>query len=75
LTARRHRPRGFGVPAASASISLNLVQKWLGDTQLTTTAIYCDAVGADEKGHRLLNVGVSRQQNRPKPLLPSWEQV
>ena len=28
---------------------LNLVQKWLGHAQLTTTAIYADAVGSEEK--------------------------
>jgi site-specific recombinase XerD len=40
---------GFGVAAVSAGISLNLAQKWLGHAQLTTTAIYPDAVGAEEK--------------------------
>jgi site-specific recombinase XerD len=40
---------GFGVTAVSAGIPLNLVQKWLGHAQLTTTAIYADAVGAGEK--------------------------
>ena len=40
---------GFGVAAVSAGIPLNLVQKWLGHAQLTTTAIYADAVGAEEK--------------------------
>jgi len=39
----------FGVAAVSAGIPLNLVQKWLGHAQLTTTAIYADAVGAEEK--------------------------
>ena len=43
---RRH---GFGVAAVSAGIPLNLVQKWLGHAQLTTTAIYADATGAEEK--------------------------
>jgi integrase/recombinase XerD len=37
---------GFGV---SAGIPLNLVQKWLGHARLTTTAIYADATGAEEK--------------------------
>ena len=37
---------GFGVAAVSAGISLNLVQKWLGHAQLSTTAIYADAGGA-----------------------------
>ncbi|WP_284945040.1 tyrosine-type recombinase/integrase [Acidisoma cladoniae] len=40
---------GFGVAAVSAGISLNLVQKLLGHAQLSTTAIYADAVGAEEK--------------------------
>ena len=40
---------GFGVAAVSAGISLNLVQRWLGHAQLSTTAIYAEAVGAEEK--------------------------
>jgi integrase/recombinase XerD len=40
---------GFGVTAVSAGIPLNLVQKWLGHAQLSTTAIYADAVGAEEQ--------------------------
>ncbi len=40
---------GFGVAAVSAGIPLNLIQKWLGHAQLTTTAIYANAVGAEEK--------------------------
>ena len=40
---------GFGVAAVSAGIPLNLVQRWLGHAQLSTTAIYADAVGAEEK--------------------------
>jgi integrase len=39
---------GFGVAAVSAGIPLNLLQKWLGHAQLSTTAIYADAVGAEE---------------------------
>ncbi len=39
----------FGVAAVSAGIPLNLVQKWLGHAQLTTTAIYANAIGAEEK--------------------------
>ena len=39
---------GFGVAAVSAGIPLNLVQKWLGHAQLSTTAIYADAVGEEE---------------------------
>jgi integrase/recombinase XerD len=36
---------GFGVQAVSAGIPLNLVQRWLGHSQLSTTAIYANAVG------------------------------
>jgi integrase/recombinase XerD len=37
------------VAAVSAGIPRNLVQKWLGHAQLTTTTIYTDATGAEEK--------------------------
>jgi integrase/recombinase XerD len=40
---------GFGVAAVSAGIPLNLVQKWLGHAQLSTTAIYANAIGAEEQ--------------------------
>jgi integrase len=33
----------------SKGIALNMVQKWLGHAQLTTTAIYADAVGDEEQ--------------------------
>ena len=49
---------GFGVAAVSAGIPLNLVQKWLGHAQLTTTAIYADAVGEEER-HRRAGCGDS----------------
>ena len=40
---------GFGIAAVSAGIPLNMVQRWLGHAQLTTTAIYAEAVGAEER--------------------------
>jgi integrase/recombinase XerD len=40
---------GFGVNAVSRGISLNMVQKWLGHSALTTTAIYANAVGEEEQ--------------------------
>jgi site-specific recombinase XerD len=40
---------GLGVAAVSAGMPLRLVQKWLGHTQLTITAINADAVGSEEK--------------------------
>jgi integrase/recombinase XerD len=39
----------FGVQAVSKGIALNMVQKWLGHAQLTTTVIYADAVGEEEQ--------------------------
>ena len=40
---------GFGVAAVTAGIPLNLVQKWLGHAHLSTTAVYANAVGAEEQ--------------------------
>ena len=40
---------GFGVQAVAKGIPLNMLQKWLGHAQLSTTAIYADAVGAEEQ--------------------------
>jgi len=40
---------GFGVAAVEASIPLNLVQRWLGHAQLSTTAIYAEAMGQEER--------------------------
>jgi integrase/recombinase XerD len=37
------------VQAVSRGITLNLVQKSLGHAQLTTTAIYANAVGEEEQ--------------------------
>lgn len=39
----------FGIKAVTSGIPLNMVQKWLGHAQLTTTVIYADATGAEEK--------------------------
>jgi len=40
---------GFAVAALERGIPLNMLQKWLGHARLTTTAIYGDAVGAEER--------------------------
>jgi integrase/recombinase XerD len=40
---------GFGVAAVQAHIPLNLVQRWLGHAQLSTTAIYAEVVGQEEQ--------------------------
>lgn len=39
----------FAIAALDKGIPLNLVQRWLGHAQLTTTAIYAEALGAEEK--------------------------
>lgn len=40
--------QGFGVAAVHAGVPLHLVQRWLGHAQLSTTAIYAEAVGQEE---------------------------
>ena len=40
---------GFGVHAINSGVPLNKLSQWLGHAQLSTTAIYADAVGAEEK--------------------------
>ncbi|GIT93328.1 hypothetical protein JANAI61_37860 [Jannaschia sp. AI_61] len=40
---------GFGINATVNGIPLHMLQKWMGHAQLTTTAIYADAVGKEEQ--------------------------
>jgi integrase/recombinase XerD len=40
---------GFGIAAVSKGVALNLLQRWLGHSQMTTTAIYADASGKEER--------------------------
>lgn len=40
---------GFGLHAIRSGVPLHLVQKWLGHASLSTTAIYLQAVGAEER--------------------------
>jgi len=40
---------GFGIKAVASNVPLNMAQRWLGHAQLSTTSIYLDAVGAEEK--------------------------
>ena len=40
---------GFGVYAVQSGIPLSLVQKWLGHAEMSTTAIYADVVGPEER--------------------------
>ena len=40
----------FGVAGvADASVPLNMMQKWLGHARIETTAIYANAIGAEER--------------------------
>ena len=53
VVGRQASPRGFrhgfGVGALQAGAPLNLVQRWLGHAQISTTAIYADACGPEER--------------------------
>lgn len=40
---------GFGINATVSGVPLDMVQKWMGHAQLSTTAIYADAVGKEEQ--------------------------
>lgn len=53
LSGRSACPRGlrhgFGVGALQAGVPVTLVQRWLGHARLSTTAIYADVSGSEEK--------------------------
>ena len=38
----------YGVNAIMSGVSLNLLQKWMGHADIKTTAIYANAIGAEE---------------------------
>lgn len=40
---------GFGVHAIRSGVPLNLVQRWMGHASMTTTAIYLQVIGAEER--------------------------
>lgn len=40
---------GYGVHAVQSNVPLNMVQKWMGHADISTTAIYVDAVGEEEQ--------------------------
>lgn len=40
---------GFGLHAVRSGVPLNLIQRWLGHASMTTTAIYLQAMGAEEQ--------------------------
>ena len=71
LSGPQASPKGlrhsFGVAAVSAGVPLNLVQKWLGHAQLTTTAICAEA-----GDHRALG-NPSRSASASHPIFPEQE--
>ena len=53
IVGRSACPRGlrhsFGVGTLQAGVPINLVQRWLGHARISTTAIYADASGPEER--------------------------
>jgi site-specific recombinase XerD len=41
---------GYGVHAISSGVPLNMLCKWMGHASMETTAIYANALGAEEQG-------------------------
>jgi len=40
---------GFAIACLDKGIPLNMVQKWMGHAHITTTAIYANALGREER--------------------------
>jgi integrase/recombinase XerD len=40
---------GFGIKAVTSDVPLNMAQKWLGHANISTTAIYTNAIGPEEQ--------------------------
>lgn len=53
IVGRHACPKGlrhaFGIAATQSGVPLNIVQRWLGHADIAMTAIYADAVGAEER--------------------------
>jgi site-specific recombinase XerD len=53
IKGKRACPRGlrhsFGVGGAQSGIPVTLLQRWLGHARLSTTAIYLDVLGPEER--------------------------
>jgi integrase/recombinase XerD len=41
---------GYGIHAISSGVPLNMLCKWMGHSSMEVTAIYADALGAEEQG-------------------------
>jgi len=57
---------GFGIAAVSNGVPLNLVQRWLGHSDLKTTTIYTNACGPEERllAERMWTVSGVKGQER-----------
>ena len=67
-----------GVKAVTCNIPLNMTQKWLGHAQMSTTAIYTDAVGSEEKqlAERMdQQHNPSRRHGRRHRLIPGGDEM
>jgi integrase/recombinase XerD len=53
---------GFGVNALQCGVPLHLLQRWLGHARLSTTAIYADVLGPEERffAERMWNGPIDR---------------
>lgn len=49
LSMPRALRHSFGAGAIQKNVPLNIVQRWMGHSRISTTAIYADAVGAEEQ--------------------------
>ena len=56
----------FGVLGVVAAVPLTLLQRWMGHSDISTTAIYLDASGDAE---RLIAIRMWREVMRPEPLI------
>jgi hypothetical protein len=50
LECSRGLRHAFGIGTLQSGVPLNITKRWLGHARLSTTAIYADAVGAEEVG-------------------------
>jgi len=49
LSTPRSARHAFGVNAVQNSVSLNVVQRWMGHARIETTTIYTDVIGSEER--------------------------
>lgn len=59
----------FGIKAVTSEVPLNMTQKWLGHARLSTTAIYTDAVGPEERKIAEKMWARERPRTEPQPAI------